>query len=956
MKKILSILLFVCLAAVKGEAYEWTDANGVTWTFNGSNGTATITYASGFGNDVTVPQTVYNGSDAYTVEGISNSDGLFSNGVNITLPATIKSIGYDTFSDKMAAGTVKINAATPPTISDDSFGVGVTILVPAASLDAYRTADVWKDIAVRIISQNAKTSYNIATAARSNASGLQVAIGEDNLINVMSLTVIGTINSYDILMMRNKMFNLHHLDLTDATIVASSYKYYENYNTTDNVLGSHAFYNMDKLVTVKLPKSITAIDGSAFYDCDGLQSVETQDALKTIGGSAFIGCYYLKEIKLKGGLQSIGSDAFEDCSSLTSVTLPTNGSLQSIGSEAFRNCSSLTSVTLPANGSLQSIGSSAFRSCSSLTSITIPEGIKEIAGATFYNCEKLQTVILPSTVTAIRSSGFYYCKALTSISLPIKLTTIEYDAFKYSGLTEVHIPSAIRSIGSSAFSGCSNLKDYYVYTVEPTDIQESTMSNWTTATLHIPNLAYWNYYYQTQWSKFYKLVQDNSYQYKYFYLTQDITFDNSVTNLDEKPEVQLDGGSGMIVETTDKVVSLGEIHMANTSSIVSNGNMTAEGLTLEMTVEKNKWYFLSLPFRVKATNVSAPGLYAIRYYDGQERATNGSGGWKNYTGSYLQPKQGYIFQCNTAGTLTMKVEKADLDFSGGQRQNALTTYVASSANNASWNFLGNPHPSYFDIDETGYSAPITVWNGSSYVAVRPGDDTYHLGPMEGFFVQKPEGTSQIAFPAAGRHTLNQWADIVAAKEAKKAATRADEVQQRHLVDLTIASGETTADDKTRVVFNAQKSQAYEIDCDAAKFMSDQPVAQLWTQDEEHTQYAINERPKGEVSLGYTAAEEGLLTISAVRMDTPVYLRDNEQGLTHDLSLGGYTFKTAAGTNESRFTLVLKGGATAINEVEQSQADEYVLYNLGGTRQPAGSQCRGAYIEKQGSKARKVIKK
>lgn len=1023
MKKFYAILLFVCLAVGKAGAFEWTDDNGVTWTFSQSNYTINgesqklwrIEGAKNYGENVTVPQTVYNGTDACTIEAITGP--YFPNASNVTLPATIKYIGKYVFSgydDRglMYAGTVKINAATPPAF--DSYygmkaiiGSGVTVLVPAASLSAYHKAEGWKDMDVRIISQSVKTSYDINATARSTSSGIHASVGEENLGNVMSLTVSGSINSYDILVIRNKMHNLHHLDLTNARIVANSYKYYENYNTTDNDLGPYTFTGMIKIITVKLPKTITSISERAFNNCDGLQTVEFQDALKSVGNNAFSSCENLKQAQFKVGLEKIGNQAFENCFALSSITFPANGLLKTIGQYAFYGCSSLTSVTLPANGSMEEIGKNAFESCrklttvalpingslmtigsyafyrcssltsvafptngslktingaafygcSSLPSIEIPEGITVLYGSTFYGCSKLTNVSLPSTLITISSECFRACSSMPAITLPIKLKYIYDNAFfNCTSLAEIHLPSTIRSIGKSAFSGCTSLKDYYVYTIEPTNIEESTFSNWTTATLHIPRHAYDNYYWNTQWSKFDKLVQDNSYQYKYFYLTQDYVFNDEVGTMSSTPDVQLDGGSGLVVETTN-TVNLNEIHMSDNgttaASIIANGNLTAEKVFIELTVQKNKWYFISLPFRVKAENVQAPGQYVIRYYDGKERATNGSGGWKNYTETYLQPKQGYILQCNADGTVIMTAENADLDFSGGDRQDALNSYVAENTQNASWNFLGNPHSSYYDIDDTGYEAPITVWNGSSYVAVRAGDDQYHLGPLQGFFVQKPEDKNHVNFPASGRHTLNQWADRVAEKQATS-RSRAESRSLRKLVNLTIGNGENV-DDQTRVVFNPQKSKDYEMDCDAAKFMSDQPVAQLYSLDQE-TQYAINERPEGEVNLGYVAAEEGMLTISAERMDCPVWLRDNEKGITHDLSVGGYTFNSAAGKNDSRFTLLLSGEKTAIEKTEMKSVVEGTIYTLGGIQLPEGCRQAGTYIVKKGNKATKVIKK
>ena len=980
MKKILSILFFLCLAITKGWAYEWTDTNGVTWyfvqdsyTINGeSQKLWTIRYATGYGQTINVPATVYKDGEACKVEAIDGYndyyiDGTryylrFPNGSDVTLPASIKYIGAYVFSSNFTAGTIKLDATTPPTLYNyqnninNVFGSGVTVLVPAASLEAYHSATLWSEIVVRVISQSAKHTWNVNTAAEATWSGLETEIGHEKMTDVMSLTITGSINSYDLVVLRNKMFNLHHLDLTNATFKASSYKFYENYYTSDDIVAAAAFCNQYKLLSVKLPTRVTSVGANAFAYCTGLQTVETQKKLETIDNSAFNNCNNLKEVKLPtdGVLKSIGSSAFYQCNALPSISLP--ASLQTIGSSAFKNCSSLTSVKLPDNGSLKTIGDNAFQYCSSLTSINIPEGITTIGEYTFSGCSKLNIISLPSTLITIYRYAFSGCSSLTSISLPIKLATIGYDAFYGTGLTELHLPAAIRSIGSEAFGNCSNLKNYYIYTVEPTTVDKNTFSNYTTATLHVPSLAWGKYYLNKNWSFFPEPIEDNEYQYRYFYLTQDLEINaKSLVNLGSQPEVQLEGTSGMIVDVSnDKTVSLGDIHMSNTASIVvASGNVTAEALYLEMPVTNGKWYFLSLPYRVKMTNVEAPGKYVFRYYDGAERAANGSGGWKNYTGTYLQPKQGYIFQANTAGTLKMKVEKADLNLSGGARQDALTTYVAENAKNASWNFVGNPHTSYFDIDETGYTAPITVWTGSTYQAKRAGDDQYHLSPMEGFFVQKPSTTTQMNFPASGCHTSNQWADIKAAKQANAARTRG--ADNRRFVDLAIGDGETS-NDQTRVVFNPVKGLNYEMDSDAAKFMSELPVAQLWTVGTDQAQYAINERPEGEVALAYTAATDGMLCISAERMDQPVWLYDRQEGVTHDLSVGGYLFSTSAGTFDSRFLLLTAPNPTAIDAVKDQNGKESTIYTLDGHQLPQGSQPRGAYIMKQGNKAVKVIKK
>ena len=80
---------------------------------------------------------------------------------------------------------------------------------------------------------------NLTLNAADNKSDLQVEIGEENLPWVTNLTISGTINSYDFMIMRNKMPMLRYLDLSQATIVHNDYEHYTGYHTEDNVFPAY---------------------------------------------------------------------------------------------------------------------------------------------------------------------------------------------------------------------------------------------------------------------------------------------------------------------------------------------------------------------------------------------------------------------------------------------------------------------------------------------------------------------------------------------------------------------------------------------------------------------------------------------------------------------------------------------------------------------------------------------
>lgn len=354
---------------------------------------------------------------------------------------------------------------------------------------------------------------------------------------------------------------------------------------------------------------------------------------------------------------------------------------------------------------------------------------------------------------------------------------------------------------------------------------------------------------------------------------------------------------------------------SNIGTIIANGNLNGEKLYIDITKNANQWYFFSFPFDVKLKNVRTRGDYVWRKYNGATRAANGNGGWTELDkdDEWLHRGEGYAFQSATSGTLTIIVEKEQLnDFIVDNVALPLTAYASDNAQNASWNFIGNPHTSYFDLNDLGYDAPVTYWNGSSYVAVRPGDDDYVFKPLQAFFVQKPETADNVGFDGDKRLTKEESEQHAKASRARRMARGID--ASRQFVNISVTGADGT--DCTRIVFNNARSNAYEMECDAAKFLSMADAPQLYTIEAGNVNLAINERPVGSVRLAFKAKHAGEFSISATRMDTPMLLKDNATGTTFDLTLGDYTFTSEEGVYSNRFMLMPNNSATGIGEIAQ----------------------------------------
>ena len=818
-----------------------------------------------------------------------------------SIPNTIKSLGYKCFNGNttltLYAKNVPALDRNPGTTAESdtlALGKNVLIIVPEESLAAYQAADVWNTMSERIFPMGTQFDYNVEATAQASTSGLQKAIGEKNLRSVVTLKVKGSINSYDIMVMRNKMDNLHHLDLADADVKSNTYHYYTGYSTQDDILGPHSFADLDKLLTVKLPKSVKYIDQS-FNNCSQLRSVEMPENLICLGDTtdnnwdvdngAFRDCYNLEKI-IFHNCERIGGNAFYKCYSLQDITLPKN--LKHVGSRAFSQCNQLKGIILPSE--VETIGNGAFNNCPNLTSVQFPPSLRNIESSAFFGCSKLSSINLPG-LTSISDGTFCDC----------------------SNLTEVKLPSTLERIGDGAFSGCDNLTKVYTYTVLPINIDQNTFTNFKATTLYVPTQSYDNYYWSTQWGQF-KEIKEFDEPYTYIYLDNEFTLEK---RFEGTPDIDIKNNGALTVNGKDNQ-NAGEVTVKgdgnnSAGTLITDGNLDAKKLRFDITVNANQWYFFSFPFDINLADIKTPGKYVFRKYNGSLRADQGTGGWVDLASDETTLKQGvgYIFQTAQSGNLTLRVTKekfGKLDANNIVKD--LSSYPSADEQNASWNFIGNPQISYMDAAALGYDAPITYWNGDSYEAVRPGDDEFALQPFQAFFVQKPVAVSNIEFKAEDRITKSESINKQNNARARRIGRGIN--PERLLINLTLSDGNHT--DKTRVVFNDKKSQAYELDCDAAKFAAINDAPQFYTIEAKAGNLAINERPMGSVKLGFAAKKAGNFTISAKRMDQPMLLQDNQTGATFDLTEGDYQFASNAGTFENRFVLVPSRGTTGIADI------------------------------------------
>ena len=910
---------------------------------------------------------------------ISNNGGMHT----ITIPSSVKSIGSKALN---GAGTIIMNAQTPPTLANQDFVTSVAlIVVDDAVLDLYKKAPVWSALSRQIVGKSSLKQREVSITANPSQSALHVALGESTLMNTVSLKVNGTINSYDIMLIRNKMLNLRYLDLSGAEVVTNEYEYYTGFCTHDNMLENHAFSELN-LQVVHLPKNLIEIH-DCFTSCKYLDTVYCQPGLHTIGKLTFDNCTSLRHIELKEGLLNIGENAFSETRSLQSIQLP--NSLETIGAGAFYN-TGLLSITIPANvhtmgrgvfvsrisgayyhhssnggfgswkagkysenycgggkllqvvfasgSKLQTLPENAFVGQDALKHIDWANAnFTTISNAAAAYCKSLKIPQLPKKTKTIGQYAFLECAAIDTILLPPRLETIEQYAFKNCTNADViKISSSVRNIHNYAFTGCPTVSRVYTYTVEPTNILQQTFSCWHVASLYVPSTSYYNYYYNTQWSQFINLVEFDE-EYDYFYLNGDYYLGGEYGEITGEPDIDLNPGSGLII-VGDKIIYVGDVTYTSDEdaypSIITDDNLSIDTLHMVFPQSKGTWHFLTFPFDINRENIQCNSEFVVRYYDGQMRAQNGSGGWQNVpVGKKMLNGQGYIFQAADNDTLSLVFPKPKLP--SKDVSIPLHLYDATNAWDANWNMVGNPYMAYYDLDSIkGFTYPIVTWNGKGYDTYRPGDDVYHFKPLEGFFIQNAN-LSQVTLPISGRETRTQ----ANTKLENSTSSRKNVVAQltettRQLINLTLSDDSYT--DRTRIVFNAEASVDYEMGVDANKFISTSAPIQLYSLGKNNEQYSINERPStssGEmIALGYYAAQAGTFTLSASRMDTTIIIYDYETNQYVDLSQGDYMFSSEAGYNNHRFAMSaakIPANTTGIENITIDELTNVSVFTITG---------------------------
>ena len=161
---------------------------------------------------------------------------------------------------------------------------------------------------------------------------------------------------------------------------------------------------------------------------------------------------------------------------------------------------------------LTKIDDGAFAGCEQLTTIQLPKQLKAIGQHAFQNCTSLRSINLPEELEEIGSQAFSNCRSLEGVELPRKLTALEDEVFMdCSSLAELTLPIGIKHLGRAALYGCVGIKDLYLKTMQPEQMelgQGVFAGTCEVATLHIMQGTRSYYEQDDQWQQFASIKEE----------------------------------------------------------------------------------------------------------------------------------------------------------------------------------------------------------------------------------------------------------------------------------------------------------------------------------------------------------------------------------------------------------------------------------------------------------------
>ncbi len=336
---------------IRPNVYDFSK-DGVYYRINSENEVSIapsneVTYGGNKRDANLTEQVEYNGN-TYTVTAIDYKAFSFTDGLNITIPNTVKSIGAFAFSQCLDVRKLELGNSV------ESIGYGAFNKCYLAEITIPQTVKYIGDSAF----------YNTPNLRKITVEEGNTLYDSRDNCNALIETATNT------------------LKIGSASTVIPS---------TVTSIAPNAFYS-NCISSITIPENVTKIGPMAFAG-SRLESVNLPNSLQEIDTLAFA-ITKLKKVDIPNSVITIKDGAFAMNSELEEVNF--SNSVKAIKAEAFKHCSKLKAITIP--NSVESIGWQAFYQCESLESLTLGTGLTYLGSGAF-NCSWPYTVHAIDTIT-----------------------------------------------------------------------------------------------------------------------------------------------------------------------------------------------------------------------------------------------------------------------------------------------------------------------------------------------------------------------------------------------------------------------------------------------------------------------------------------------------------------------------------------------------------------------------
>ena len=235
---------------------------------------------------------------------------------SVTVPSGVSYIGSDAFQGYYY---VTIESATPPALGSDVFygcPDGLTITVPAGSLNDYMSASGWSDYLFYLVDTEGRSPFSGYCGDPNEGDGKHVSWFFDRDTGILTISTEDS-GSWKMANFTSKGAPWYHLRSNILTVNLGGCGL-DDYLTT---IGNNAFRNCNNLQGCDIPATVTTIGENAFYGTD-LEDLFIPCSVTKISGNAFANNSRLARITLERETPpTIDKSTFSGCS-IENVFMP----------------------------------------------------------------------------------------------------------------------------------------------------------------------------------------------------------------------------------------------------------------------------------------------------------------------------------------------------------------------------------------------------------------------------------------------------------------------------------------------------------------------------------------------------------------------------------------------------------------------------------------------------------